>query len=295
MIQELIGKYLWLVDVFSNASPKGLSLTQIMERWEARWKEPYSRRSFYNHRTVIFDIFGVDIKCDRRSNQYYIDLEDLENNKTKASWLINSFTVNNLLALSKEGLAGRVSVEEVPSGQKWLYMIMDSMLGNEELEISYLKYTGEPLQKRIIYPYALKETAKRWYLVGFDVQIDALRVYGLDRIHSISATGRHFSLPDDFDVDVLFRYSFGAYVSDRKDLQHIVLNATERESKYLRDLPLHSSQKELQPGLFTLDISVTEDFVIELLGRGSRIEVLEPESLRNRLREDFSRAAELYK
>ncbi|MDY6278445.1 MAG: WYL domain-containing protein [Bacteroidales bacterium] len=295
MIQELVSKYLWLVDVFSAASPRGLSLEQIMERWEARWGEPYNRRSFFNHRAAILDIFDVEIKCNRSKNLYYIDLEELESNKSKASWLINSFTVNNLLALSKEGLAGRVSVENVPSGQKWLSSIMNSMLGSEELEISYLKYTGEPLQKRTILPYAVKETAKRWYLIGQDQELKALRVYGLDRIHSIKATGKHFRLPEDFDVDFLFKNSYGAYITDSKDLKHIVLKATEKEAKYLRDLPLHHSQKEPEPGIFTLDLSVTEDFVMELLSRGNRLEVLEPMELRYRIRFEFIKAAEIYK
>lgn len=294
MIQELVSKYIWLVDVFSKASPRGLDLEQILDRWERRWGEPYNRRSFFNHRAAILDIFDVDIKCNRSTNRYYIDIEDLENNESKASWLINSFTVNSLLSLSKEGLAGRVSVEDVPSGQKWLMPLMNSMLADEESEITYLKYTGEPLQKRTILPYALKESAKRWYLVAKDKELDALRVYGLDRIKSVTPTGRSFRLPDDFDVNVLFRNSFGSYITERKDLKHIVLKATEREAKYLRDLPLHHSQKETEPGIFTLDLCPTEDFVLELLGRGNRIEVLEPAELRSRLAEEFAAAAALY-
>ncbi len=294
MVQELVSKYIWLVDVFSKASPTGLDLEQIQERWERRWGEPYNRRSFFNHRSAILDIFGVDIKCNRSTNRYYIDMDELENNESKASWLINSFTVNNLLSLSKEGLAGRVAVEDVPSGQKWLTSLMDSMLAGEELEINYLKYTGEPLQKRIILPYALKESAKRWYLVAKDKDLDALRVYGLDRIKSVRATGKSFRLPEDFDVEVLFRNSFGSYITDRKDLRHIVLKATEKEAKYLRDLPLHHSQKEADPGIFSLDVALSEDFMLELLRHGNRLEVLEPADLRSRLAEEFSQAAALY-
>ena len=43
-----------------------------------------------------------------------------------------------------------------------------------------------------------------------------------------------------------------------------------------------------------MDLCPTEDFVLELLGRGNRLEVLEPAELRSRLAEEFSKAAELY-
>ncbi|MBQ9184422.1 MAG: WYL domain-containing protein [Bacteroidales bacterium] len=295
MIPELINKYIWLIDVFSKASPRGLPLEQILSRWESRWGEPYNRRSFFNHRSAILDIFGIDIKCNRGTKLYYIDFEDLENNKSKASWLIDSFTVNSLLSLSKEGLAGRVSVEAVPSGQKWLMSLMNSMLANEELEISYQKYTGEPLHKRLVLPYALKEYSKRWYLVALEKSQKTIRVYALDRIKDVSPTGKNFRFPDDFDVDVLFRDSFGIYAAEHKDLRHIVLKATEREAAYLRDLPLHHSQKETEPGMFSLDVAISDDLVIELLSRGNRLEVLEPRELRDRLSLEFQNAAKLYK
>lgn len=295
MIQELISKYVWLIDVFSKASPKGLTLNQVLSRWENRWGEPYNRRSFFNHRTAIQDIFDIEIKCQPGTSLYYIDFEDLENSKSKASWLIDSFTVNSLLSLSKEGLAGRVSVEEIPSGQKWLISLMNSMLANEELEITYQKYTGEPMHTRIVLPYALKESSKRWYLAAMEQERKAIRVYALDRIKSVAPTGNHFRMPDDFDVDVLFHNSFGVYVADHKDLKHIVLRATEKEAAYLRDLPLHHSQKEKKPGIFTLDVAIGEDLIMELLGRGNRLEVLEPAELRSRLQNEFHEAYELYK
>lgn len=295
MVQELVSKYIWLVDIFSKASPGGLSLGQVFSRWERRWGEPYSRRSFFNHRTAIYDIFGIDIKCNMSTKMYYIDAEDLEDGKNKSSWLIDSFTVNNLLSLGKERLSGRVSVAEIPSGHKWLMPLMDSMLADEVLELTYQKYTGEEPHTRTVHPYALKESSRRWYLAALDTGRGEIRVYGLDRILSIKPTGNNFRLPDDFDADTLFRNSFGVYISDRKDLRHIVLRANERETRYLRDLPLHHSQEEQEPGLFTLDIAVTEDFVMELLSRGNRLEVLAPAELRDRLRNEFSSAAEIYK
>lgn len=294
MVKELIRKYLWLVDQFSRASSRGLTLEQVMRRWEQRWGEPYNRRSFFNHRSAILEIFDIEIKCDRSTNLYYIDREELEDSDTRSSWLINTFTVNSLLSMSKEGLAGRVSVENIPSGQKWLVTLMDAMLQGEELLLDYQKYTDNPMEQLTVQPYALKEVEKRWYLVAFSKARKALRMYSLDRIKGLAGTGRHFRMPEDFDVDFLFRNSFGAYITERKDVRHIVLKATEREAKYLRDLPLHHSQEEPSPGIFTLDVAIGEDLVLELLRHGNRLEVLEPQELRQRIAEEFTAASAMY-
>lgn len=296
MVEELIRKYIWLVETFSRAPKGGLSLGEIQARWERRWGEPYSRRSFCNHREAIAGIFDIEIVCDRSTNRYFIeDRYRPEDPSSHAAWLINTFTVGSLLSMGKERLSGRVAVEDIPSGQKWLLSLMEAMLDNEEVKIRYRKYTGEPESERILEPYALKEFEKRWYLVGWDSSRSIIRIYGLDRIREVVRTGKSFVFPDDFDVDVLFRDSFGIYVSEGKEKMHIVLKATEKEARYLRDLPLHHSQRETAPGVFSLDTCGGDDLVMALLSRGNRIEVLEPESLRKTIKDELKKAIKQYK
>ncbi|MBR4755712.1 MAG: WYL domain-containing protein, partial [Bacteroidales bacterium] len=128
MVSELIGKYIWLIQTLSAAGDQGLSLNEIADRYERRFDQPYSRRTFNNHRLAVNDVFGVEIRCDRRSNRYFIPYsEEAMDDEKSIGWLINTFTVNNLLALGKGRLSGRVSVEEVPSGQKYLTPIMQAM------------------------------------------------------------------------------------------------------------------------------------------------------------------------
>ena len=59
----------------------------------------------------------------------------------ETAWLINTFTVNNMLSLGKERLSGRVSVEDIPSGHRHLTSIMEAMTENREIRIQYQKYT----------------------------------------------------------------------------------------------------------------------------------------------------------
>ena len=301
MVGELIDKYIWLLETVLNAGREGLSLQQICSRYESRYGASYPRRSFNNHRTAIFDAFGIEILCDRSSQHYYIPGgEDSLDAAASTRWLIDTFTVGNMLSLGKERLTGRVAVDEIPSGHSYLTTIMTAMLDGRELAIGYQKYTAPEAEPLTVLPYAVKEVARRWYLVAFCRERDALRVYGLDRIRSLKETGRTFTIPEDFDVDSLFRVSYGVYIPEKGEKAEIIrLKAGPKETRYLKDLPIHPTQEleETLPdgsSVFRLFLIPNEDFIMELCRRGARIEVLSPDSLRSAVAAELKKASNIY-
>ena len=300
MVSELIDKYIWLVQTFIDAGDRGLSLPEIADRWTARYGgEDYPRRSFNNHREAVAEVFGIEIACNRSSNRYYIDAgESAVDKRQSVDWLVNTFTVNNLLTLGKERLSGRVSVEDIPSGQKWLISVMQAMLDNAEMELHYRKYMSEEEEVRHIRPYAVKEFAKRWYIVAYSVEVSALRVYAMDRILSLTPTGEKFKMPKGFQVDELFESSYGIYLPEGEGPVLVKLRTTLREAAYLQDLPLHPSQVFLgeKDGfcLFALRVIPNPNFIMELVKHGKRLEILEPASLREQVKQELRNALELY-
>ena len=301
MVSELIDKYIWLVQTFIDAGPGGLSLPEIADRWTARYGgADYPRRSFNNHREAVAEVFGIEIACNRSTNRYYIDAgESAVDKRESVDWLINTFTVNSLLSLGKERLSGRVAVEDIPSGHKFLVPVMQAMLDNAVLELTYKKYMSEGEEVRHIRPYAVKEHAKRWYVVAFSEEAGALRVYAMDRILSMTPTGERFRMPKDFDVDGLFEASYGIYPPEDEPPVLVTIRTTPREAAYLRDLPIHPSQVYLGEdedgrSRFVFRVIPNPDLVMELCKRGSRLEVLAPESLRKQVAEELRNALKIY-
>lgn len=299
MVTELLNKYIWLVNTFVRAGERGLSLDEICRRWESRFGSSYSRRTFNNHRMNVEEIFGIRIDCNRSTNRYFIDCsDDVSDENEESAWLINTFTVNNMLSLGKERLRGRVSVEDIPSGHRFLTVIMDAMTECRELRISYRKYTSTETGQYTIHPYAVKEAGRRWYLIGFCVEREGLRVYGLDRVLDITETGRTFRMDKDFDVDEMFATSFGIYLPEGPG-KTITFRTGMKDASYLRDLPMHKSQEEIanDGNSVTFSIFVCPDkaMIMEFCKFGSRIEVLSPESVRKEVAEELRRASELYR
>jgi hypothetical protein len=299
MVTELLQKYIWLVQTFIKAGQYGLSLNEIEDRWEERFDTPYSRRTFNNHREAVEEVFGIRIECNRSSNRYFVDYsEDVADENAEKAWLINTFTVNNILSLGKERLSGRVSVEDIPSGHTHLTSIMEAMTEGYEILMEYQKYNSSKAETLTLRPYAVKEYAKRWYLIAYCIERQGLRVYGLDRIIKLESTENRFKMPKNFDVDELFSTSFGIYLPEGK-ARTITFRTSESEAHFLRDLPLHRSQEEVKKegGSVTFSIFVCPDrnLIMEFCKYGSRLEVLSPAEVREAVAGEIRKAAEQYK
>lgn len=298
MVTELLQKYIWLVQTFIRAGEHGLSLEGIERKWEDRWGTEYSRRTFNNHRDAVEEVFGIRIECNRSTNRYFVRYsDDVSDENAENAWLINTFTVNNMLHLGKERLSGRISVEDIPSGHQHLTAIMEAMVENQMISITYHKYTSSQPEEFTLRPYALKEFAKRWYIVAYCEERKAMRVYGLDRVKSLAVLDRKFKMPRGYDVEEEFATSFGIYL-DQGEPVHIRFRASEKEAKFLRDLPIHSTQEEVTKDangvIFSIFVRPNDSLIMEFCKHAGRIEVLSPESVRREVADLFAEALKLY-
>ena len=76
------------------------------------------------------------------------------------------------------------------------------------------------------------------------------------------------------------------------------LRTSLREAAYLRDLPLHPSQTLVETDgqhcIFALRVIPNPNLIMELCKHGDRLEILEPESLRQSVKEALNKALQLY-
>ena len=256
-------------------------------------------RTFHNHRKAIRDIFDIHINCDTKHGyRYCIDEpERLESDRLR-NWLIDSYATLNQIQADKK-LEGKIIFEDIPSGHLWLTAITDAMRRNKVLYITHQGF-GKPEPNSFeIEPYYLKVVNRRWYVIarspyysernkakGNKPEVVYL-VYALDRITQIEETDKSFHLNKDFDVDEYFVGGCGGITSDVA-IERVVILAYNGFADYLRTLPLHSSQKELESNdestLFEYHVKPTFDFYQLLLAQGDQIEVIEPKSVRDMMR-----------
>ena len=155
----------------------------------------------------------------------------------------------------------------------------------------------------------LKVARRRWYVAGRNPYYsdrneakgiepkDVYRVYALDRISDIQEAGKTFVFNKGFDAKRYFEGCCGI-ISNAK-MERIVIRAFHYFADYLRTLPLHESQQELESDgkstLFAYRIKPTFDFYQLALAQGDQMEVLEPESVRNEMSKLIANMQRLYR
>ena len=296
---EKFKEYIWLVNTIYEA--KTITLAEINERWlQTEMSEgiPLSRTTFHRHRIAIEEIFGLYIDCDKKNgNKYYIGNDHVLREDSVQNWMLSTLSVSNTLGES-QSLHQRILLENIPSGGEQLQLVIKAMKENRSLMITYRRYGAPASYSCKIEPYCIKLFRQRWYMVG-KLSNGWLATYSLDRIEDISMMETKFKIPEDFNAAEYFQDSYGIVVDSKLPLEKVVLRAYGNERYYLRDLPLHHSQREIGKTEdytdFELHIKLSFDFKTQLFSRGGWLQVLEPQSLADEIIEWHEIAIERYK
>ena len=283
---QIFHQYIWIINILKAYGE--LTFEQINQKWQDDGLtdgNPLPRSSFNRHRDAIFDMFGILIDCDKRSYRYYISNPEALCDGSVEQWLFSTLTVHGVLADSA-AVKERVMLETVPAGEEYLQPIIMAIKTNRRLRIGYQKFDAEGYVKTVS-PYALKLFHQRWYLLAQTDQQE-MRLYAFDRMTSVTLTDEEFQMPADFSAQDYFAEYYGV-LTVHVPMAHVLVRAYDKTVNYLRTLPLHHSQQEVSSSDhsadFAFDIRPTADFLGQLLSHGAGIEVLEPEDLRQHMRQ----------
>ena len=240
MAKQQFNKLIWLVDTIFRNAP--VTFAEINRRWRAGDdnRSDIPLRTFHNHRQAIEEMFDINIECDKRNNTYYIaDAEGMLGDKLKM-WLLNSFSLNNVLQENVD-MKNRIVFEEVPSGVQFMDLVIDAMRSGRVLAMEYQAYNWEHSKDVLLEPYFVKLFRHRWYLIGINREYKAFRSYSLDRIKRIALSEETFNFPRKFTPQDHFRDSFGIIRDENLLPQHTVLRGPEAAAPQFRSLHTDST------------------------------------------------------
>ena len=301
---SLIRKYVWLIDTIYRA--KKISFKEINERWrrdvDLSRGEEMSVRTFKRWLNNIGDIFGLYVENERCGDyRYYIEnIEDITEGGLQ-SWLFNTFAVSNALT-GCMGIKDRIQLEYVPSGELYLQPIIDAMKENRVLNITYKSYWKDKEKKYDVQPLCLKLFRQRWYVIvhGNDGEEDTrIWICALDRILSLQKTEMTFTMPKEWEAESYFDGFIGLIRDEDYDKEMVKLKVDAGQANYIRDLKIHKSQQEAECNseysIFTYCLRPTFDFQQELLWNADKVEVLEPQWLRDEMADTIQKMLNLYR
>lgn len=240
----------------------------------------------------IAEMFDIIIS-NHRGYGYHIT-DRLENPTCDYEQLLLNFDL--LTSVSKDSQNGNYILPEHhrPRGSEHLPLLIDAIKTRREVIFEYtLVRNDDNIISRQVKPYFLKESLGLWYLVALDGK-DRLRCFGIDRISNLAITDNHFKRNKEVNASDLFKNSYGIWDDPTVPVEEIELSYSPIDGKFLKAMPLHSSQIILVDNPYEFRIKVklriTNDFVMALLARSNSLTVISPLSLKMRIRDIYERA-----
>lgn len=295
MAKDLLNRYIWIIDTIRRYGR--ISRRELDECWR---RSPYSngeraipRRTFFNYRHAIEELFSITIECDPSTYEYYIS-EPEQSDITE--WLLNASATSNVLQGSRD-VAAKIMLEDVPSARDFLAPIIEALRLNQSVTFDYHPHTrSKPTPGVTLEPYFLRIHRQLWYVTGRNTADGKVKTYSLDRMSALRINADTFLPPPDATPREYFQDAFGVMVTQARP-KTVKLKVSPRQAKYLRALPLHHSQQEMVGdaySLFTYRLRITPDLVAELLSHGPDITVIAPPELRTMVTDSLRQALANY-
>lgn len=284
MARNLINKYIWIIETIRRYGR--ITREELNRQWmQSGYSEgePMARRTFYNYREGIVDVFGIEIVCDTATYEYYIKSDETDGaSADMQKWMLNSAMISGMLSESKD-VADRIVMDEIPSARTNLPLIIGAMRENRRIAFTYRSYSRINAEHDIEYePYFVRLFKQLWYVIGYNVKDKRIKTYSLDRMSDCVVRQAQFKLPDGFVAKHFFDDNFGI-MSSQGEPKTVLLRATVNQAKYLRALPLHRSQKEVSVhddySVFQYKLLLTYDFTKEIMSLGANVTVISPPEL----------------
>ena len=259
----------------------------------------FNERTLYRLNQTLSRDFGIEIVFDYNYDGYYFD-EDKSTNPEAFLSLLEILVTAELFstnfkeknnALSYVEFENRAAIETLPNFKTVLNAIQ------LQLPINFNHHSFYHLKEEIytLKPYFLKQYQNRWYVIGETEK--GYRTFGIDRIENITIRTKKFK-PKTEEAKDKFSHVIGLNYVDHK-METIKLSFHISQKPYLVSLPLHSSQKEINPeNDETFDIKLlihpNFEFSQQILKYGSLVKVLEPQWLAIEIKDEIIKSLNQY-
>ena len=174
--------------------------------------------------------------------------------------------------------------------------LFEAIVNKQVLNIRYKSFKKNKPITCEVHPYYLKQYNNRWFLFGWNMEFGAITNFALDRIEAVShMLGEYKPKPAGLDFDEYFDDVVGVSIPKGK-VEHIVMRVAPDRYPYIKNKPLHPSQHNYDKEFrVSIDVIPNNELIALLLSFGSQLEVLEPQNVREMMKEHVKTLNKFYK
>lgn len=291
-----IEKCLYIIELLSRG--KQMSLKEINAHWEysSFYDGEIIPKTFGRYKEYISNAFMIDIEYDIHSKKYYIANPDYIRNNALYEYLLSAFHIQGLVELAIKH-KDKVLLEGTPSGVEHLHIILEAIDKGVGIEFNYYSFNKQTITHQQLIPCFLKIWEQRWYLVAEPLSRKTPAVYALERMDNIQLLQEKLLPSTDISPQNYFE---GCYGINHEDCPPVLikLKAYGSQVEYIRARPIHDSQNEVEQGegwsIFTCWLRPSYNFYQTLLWHREKVEVLEPENVRGKMKQIVEETLKIY-
>jgi len=291
--REYIQRHLLIIKKLKNAPSTFEEIQKYLLKQQELTEDNFeiSQRTFQRDIKEINTIYGIEIKFIKKEGWYEIKEEEGEKPYER---IIEAFEIITALNFSNQVQNNLIIEKREKRGTEHMHGILYAIENNLIIKINHQSFWKEG-EARIVQPIAIKEAQNRWYLIAIDTKIKEMRNFGLDRIVSMEITAEKFKTAE-LDIESYYQHAFG--IETYEPATKIVLKFNNFQAKYIKTLPLHSSQKIIMENdehcMFEYFMHPTNDFIMEIMKYGENVKVEQPEKLRENIKNRIHKMVKLY-
>jgi predicted DNA-binding transcriptional regulator YafY len=180
--------------------------------------------------------------------------------------------------------------------QEMLTLLHRALAERRQVRIRYVTASrGGEVKERVVEPYHIMPYGRSWHLIAYDHLRQEVLQFKIDRVQEAELLETTYTIPADFDIDTYLGDAWGLMRGAAREPERVVLLFEPEAGRWVAEEIWHKSQiSEMLPDgrvLVKFYVGITPEMVNWLLYYGSRVQVLEPEWLREQVVEEHQRAA----
>jgi len=202
---------------------------------------------------------------------------------------------------SENGILDIYSFEQPASSEidtKSFTLLDEAIRNSRKIAIAYRAPSKQAETERTVHPYRLHydQSKSTWYLIAFCELRQATRTFAVNRIRSIAPCATGFTIPESFSIEHYLEQTFDQCTGVEE--YAIAICFTPYQSQWIKEHRWHPTQQieEHEDGSITLHMNVSALDAVKrwVMRYGKEAEVLEPEELRDMIRDEVRVMGEMY-
>jgi len=300
-MQPKIKKCLYLINLLERKG--AMTLKEINECYQ--YSSIYEGdnilpRTFLRYKDFIEVNFPCYIEYNARTGKYELHRHKALYGEDDSlfDYLLSAYHIEGMTELALKHRE-KIVLTDAPTGVENVQIILEAIDNKRGIECDYYSFNKKSIKQQKLIPYFLRTWENRWYLVAEpDNHHHGQSVFALERMDSIRLTEEKMLPSKNITAEEYFEGSFGVNHSDDQKPERILIKVYSTQVEYIKALPLHESQKEIEAtdewSIFEYRLVPCYNFYQQLLWHREKLEVLEPQNVRDEIKNSIKKMLEHY-